>query len=261
MSRVEVTDEQIREAQAGNGDAMWAIVSAFDPMLSNVIKSVAPGANAEDREDLLQEARAVLIQHVRDYDSSSSSAALHTFAYRTVRRAVAEEWVRSSTSLTIDPTAAIRVKRAVWDTDGDIEGAWMIVSSDVNPKRRMSREKFQAVIEAIAGTLSMDQPVSASQGGGHTGKQQDTVLADTIPDASSDFTDAGERRDLARYLLREIPTRQSLALRAFYGIGMTKAPDNEVAADMAVSLAALRKLRSNGISSARAVAHTHGLAA
>lgn len=74
MSRVEVTDEQIREAQAGDGDAMWAIVSAFDPMLSSVIKSVAPGANAEDREDLLQEARAVLIQHIRDYDSSTSSA-------------------------------------------------------------------------------------------------------------------------------------------------------------------------------------------
>lgn len=135
----------------------------------------------------------------------------------------------------------------------------MIVSSDTDPKRRMSREKFRAVLEALAEVDSLDTPLVTSQTS-HGGRG-DVTLADTIPDSSSDFTDAGERRDLARYLLREIPTRQSLALRAFYGIGMSKAPDNETAADMAVSLAALRKLRSNGVISARAVAHTHDLAA
>ncbi|MGI5404180.1 sigma-70 family RNA polymerase sigma factor [Streptomyces sp. CA-135486] len=254
MTRTQVTDETIQAAQAGDSDAMWQIVSAYEGVIRHAVRTVAPGACQDDAEDLLQEARAVLIQHVRDYNTSSSSASLSTFAHHAVRRAIAEAWVKSTTGLTVEPSSALRVKRALWDTEGDIEGAWMIVSSDVEPRRRMSRELFLATVEALADVESLEAPL----------RHDDDVtatLADTIPDASSDFTDPTERRDLARYLLREIPQRQSYALRAFYGIAMTQATDQEVAADLEIKLAALRKLRSNGIKSARAVAASHSLAA
>jgi RNA polymerase primary sigma factor len=64
MTRVDIAQEQITAAQAGDSTAMWEIVEAFDGMFRGMIRSVAPTASREDAEDLLQEARAVLIQHV-----------------------------------------------------------------------------------------------------------------------------------------------------------------------------------------------------
>ncbi|MGW1547471.1 helix-turn-helix domain-containing protein [Streptomyces sp. NPDC002346] len=267
-----VTDEQIHAAQTGDQDAMWQIVSAYDPMLKSVVRSVAPAANQDEAEDLHQEARAVLIQHVRDYSTTASGAQLHSYAYLAVRRAVANEWVRSTTSLTVDPSTALTVKRALWTAEGDVEEAWTIVSANDDPKRRISREGFVSVCEALADVVSLSTPVN----GKSTAAGVDTIhktLADTIPDTSSTITDSTERRELARYLLSEIPQRQALALRAFYGIGMTrtgmpdvqagadKSADMETAAHMGITTAALRKLRSNGLASCRNVAHSHGLAA
>ncbi|MFF1417579.1 sigma-70 family RNA polymerase sigma factor [Streptomyces sp. NPDC058280] len=257
MAATQVTDELITAAQAGDGDAMWSIVSAYDGVIKHLIRSVAPTAGKEDAEDLLQEARAVLIQHVRDYDTTSSSAQLSTYAHQALRRSIAKAWVESTTSLTVDSSAALAVKRALWQTEGDIEGAWMIVGSHEDPRRRMSRESFIATVEALADVTSLDVPANIDR----NARNRADTLADTIPDPASDFTDPAERRDLARYLLREIPQRQSLALRGFYGIGMTQTPDNEVAADMGIKTSALRKLRSNGLTSARKVAHSHDLAA
>lgn len=256
MSRAQVTDEQIAEAQGGNGDAMWDIVSAYEPMMKGIIARAAPSAGRDDAEDLLQEARAVLIQRIRAYDSSKSSAELGTFAYRAIWKVVAEEGVRSSSALSVDPSTVLRVKRALFETEGDSERAWLIVSTDADPRHRMGRETFVSVMDSLSSVERLESVVTHD-----LGVIEGWTLGDTIPDTSADFTDVSERRNLARYLLSEIPPRQSLALRAFYGIGMTETPDAEIAADMGVKLAALRKLRSNGVISARAVATTQALAA
>ncbi|MFJ5103226.1 RNA polymerase sigma factor [Streptomyces sp. NPDC088554] len=255
MTATKVTDELITAAQGGDGDAVWQIVSEYDGVIRHLIRKVAPTAGVDDAEDLLQEARATLIQHMRDYDTSISAASLSTYAHRALHRAIAKAWVEATTSLSVDSSTALTVKRALWQTEGDVEGAWMIVGSSADPRRRMSRELFVATIEALTAAVSMDASVGAAKGDGHV------AVADILPDASSDFTDPTERRDLARYLLREIPQRQSLALRAFYGINMTPTPDADVAADMGVKPTALRKLRSNGLTSARKVAASQELVA
>lgn len=258
MSRTQVTDEMIHAAQAGDQDAMWDIVCAYEGVIRSVVHSVASGANQEQAEDLLQEARAVLLEHIRDYNTDASSATLSTYAHRAIRRAVSEQWLGATTALTADPSTALRVKRALWDNEGNMEDAWTAVSSDDDPRRRMSRELFIATVEALAGTDSLDATVEKKGG---SGAAQVKTLADTVPDTSADFIRPTERIDLARYLLRNIPPRQSYALRAFYGVAMTPTPDNEVAADLAIQMSALRKLRSNGVKSARAVAASHDLAA
>lgn len=254
MGRIEVTDEQIKSAQSGDADAMWQIVSAFDGMLKGVIRSVAPSASAEDAEDYLQEARAVLIQHIRDYDSSSSSAQLSTYVYRAARRAIAEADVMNHSALTIDPTQALRVRRALAENGGDVEAAWATFRDADQPTKRMSRELFLAMLEALAGTERLDAPVGGDEGDGLT-------LTDVIADPSSEVSDTAERRELARWLMDRIPQRQSLALRTFYGVGMTRQDDAETCADMGIKAAALRKLRSNGLTSARRVADAHDLSA
>ncbi|MFD5160997.1 hypothetical protein ACFWMJ_23460 [Streptomyces hawaiiensis] len=255
MNRVEVTDEQISAAQAGDGDVMWQIVQAFDPMFSSMIRSVAKGASAEDAEDLLQEARAVLIQHVRDYSSEASSAKLTSFVFQAARRRIQEEHVKATTALTVDPTAVLRVRRALWQANGDVEGAWMIVSTCPNERSRMARETFAAVVESLANVESFDAPAGDdSDGAGLT-------LADVIADPSSDVSDPAERRDLARWLMEQIPQRQAFALRAFYGVGMTRQEDPQTCADMGINRLALRRLRSRGVASARTVADAHGVAA
>ncbi|MFE0326282.1 hypothetical protein ACFW08_05635 [Streptomyces sp. NPDC058960] len=255
MARTEVTDEQITAAQAGDSDAMWKIVEAFDGMFRGMIRSVAPGASATDAEDYLQEARAVLIQHVRDYDSSSSSAQLSSYVYRAARRAIAEADVMNHATLSIDPTAAIRVRRALAEHGGDVERAWAEFRDAASPTKRMSRDLFLAMIEALTEGQRLDAPVKGGDDG------DSLSLADVIADPSSDVSDPLERRELARWLMTQIPQRQSLALRAFYGIGMTQQDDTLTCADMAINGTALRRLRSRGIDSARKVANAHDLTA
>ncbi|MEU3986128.1 hypothetical protein AB0F77_39730 [Streptomyces sp. NPDC026672] len=257
MSRVEVTDETITAAQAGDSDAMWQVVQSFDPMFSGMIRSVAPGASREDAEDLLQEARAVLIQHVRDYNSSASSAKLTSFVFQAARRRIQEENVRSTMALSADPTTVLRVRRALWQADGDVEGAWMIVSTCPNVKSRMERERFTAVIEALAGTESLEAPVDGINGGAG----ESLTLAETLADPSSEITDTTERRDLARWLLTQINQRQSFALRAFYGVQMTRQEDTQTCADLGISRGRLTGMRREGVISARRVADAHDVAA
>jgi RNA polymerase primary sigma factor len=258
MNRIEVTDEQISAAQAGDGDAMWQIVQAFDPMFSGMIRSIATHASAEDAEDLLQEARAVLIQHVRDYRTGASSASLTSFVYQAARRRIQEEHVKSTTHLSVDPTAVLRVRRALWQADGDVEGAWLIVSTCPNEKSRMERERFMAVVEALADVERLDAPATGSDG---SMGEPALTLSDVIADPTAEISDPAERRDLAHWLMTQIPQRQAFALRAFYGVGMTRQEDPQTCADMGINGAALRRLRSRGVASARTVADVHSVAA
>lgn len=250
MSRIEVTDELICAAQAGDSTAMWEIVEAMEPMLSSIVRSAAPRAGAEDAEDLLQEARVALIQHVRDYDSSVSAATLSSFAYRAIRRSVQETHVSMTTALSVDPGAALRVKRAMWDAGGNVEDAWRALSSNAQHRNQMSRERFMATLEALATTDSLDAPA-----GGEDADGSGLTLSDVIADPMATMTDSVERRDYARWLMTQIPPRQALALRSFYGVNMTQQNDAQTADEMGIRPVALRRLRTNGCESARKVAH------
>ncbi|MEV4037680.1 sigma factor [Streptomyces umbrinus] len=256
MSRTEVSTQQIHAAQSGDNDAMWEIVQALDPMLKGIVRSVAPRASAEDAEDFLQEARAVLIQHVRDYDSSTSSAQLTSYVYRAARRAISEANIANACAVAVPMAAAIQVRHLLWEHRGDVDKVWEALCEVKSATHRMSRETFVALLEALAGAGSLDAPT-----GGEDADGSGLTLADVIEDPSSQVTDSLERRDLARWLMTQIPQRQSLALRAFYGVGMTRMTDPEVCADLAVNGVALRRLRSRGVASARTVATAHDLAA
>jgi RNA polymerase primary sigma factor len=260
MSRVTVTDEQIHAAQAGDGDAMWEIVQEFDGMFTGMIRSVASTATKDHAEDLLQEARAVLIQHVRDYDTEASSASLTSYVFQAARRRIQEEHIKATTHLTVDPTAVLRVRRALWHADGNADKAWESLSTCSSAAGRMERERFMAVVEALAGTMSLDMPVDdRANGSGNDGAVM--TLADVIADPSSEISDPAERRDLARWLMTQIAQRQAFALRAFFGIGMSQQDDAQTCADLGVKPARLRVLRHDGVNSARRVASIHGIAA
>lgn len=247
---VAVTDAQILAAQGGDEVAMWDIISAFEPMIRSIIHGVAPTAG-EQAEDLLQEARIAMMQHIREYSTEASAASLSSFAYRSIHRTIAEEWIRMSSAFKVDPTSVIRVRRALWESDGSTEDAWTTVSTDPQVKRQMSREVFVSICEALAELHSLDAPASSADTG--------LTWADLIPDTSADFTDATDRRDLARWLLTQIPPRQAYALRAFYGIGMMKQADeqtsDELGAPSGRNFQALRRLRADGVNSARNVAN------
>ncbi|MFD9442108.1 sigma factor [Streptomyces sp. NPDC060001] len=255
MSRTEVTAEQIHAAQSGDSDAMWEIVQAFDSMLKGIVRSVAPRASAEDAEDYLQEARAVLIQHVRDYDSAASTAQLTSYVYRAARRAIAEANIANSCAVAVPMAAAIQVRHLLWSHGGDVDRAWEELAG-MDATHTMTRETFIAILGALAGVDSLDAPA-----GGVDADGSGLTLSDVIEDPTSQVTDPVERRDLARWLMTQIPQRQSLALRAFYGVTMTRMTDPELCADMEINGVALRRLRSRGVVSARTVASVHGLAA
>ncbi|MEU1254832.1 hypothetical protein ABZ445_16280 [Streptomyces chartreusis] len=261
MSRNEINSEQIRAAQAGDRDAMWAIVQGCDAMLRGIVRSVAPGASAEDAEDYLQEARAVLIQHVRDYKSDASSAQLTSYVYRAARRAVTEANIANSCAVSVPASAAIVVRHLLWRHAGNVEKVWEELQEERSATHKISREGFVALLEALADSTSLD-----ASAGGEDADGSNLTLADVIADPGAEVTDSVERRDLARWLMTQIPQRQAFALRAFFGVGMTRQEEHETRADLSVNgqpvtSAALRKLRSNGVVSARRVADAHDLTA
>jgi DNA-directed RNA polymerase specialized sigma subunit len=252
-SPVTVPVETITAAQAGDRDAMWQVVSACDGVLMGIVRAVAPRADKDDVSDLHQEARAALIMRLRDYDTDSS-AVLSTFMYAGVRRAVVEEWIRMSTAHTVDPTTVLRVRRALATNSGDVERAWMSLAEHADSRKVMSRETFVSVLEALAGTESLDSATSGPTGESGSG----TTLADTIPDPIDAENDA-DRRDVARWLMTQIPPRQAYALKAFYGVGTTQLSDVDAADALGVKAGALRRLRDAGGHSARRVADAHDL--
>lgn len=256
MSREEITAEQIRAAQAGDSDAMWRIVLGCDAMLRGIVRSVAPGANREDAEDYLQEARAVLIQHVRDYSSEVSAATLTSYVYLAAKRAVVAAYIATSCPVAVPTSTAIVVRHLLYKHAGDVERVWEELEEETRPTFKISRDVFLALLEALAEPTSFDAPVNGDDADGTS-----LTLADVVADLSSEVTLPTERRDLARWLMTQIPPRQALALRAFYGVGMTQQEEPETCADLAIKPAALRQLRSNGTKSARKVAAAHGLTA
>lgn len=259
MSRDEITTEQIRAAQAGDADAMWAVVQGCDAMLRGIVRSVAPGASAEDAEDYLQEARVTLIQHVRDYDSEGSAAQLTSYAYRAARRAVTEAHIANTCAVAVPATATIVVRHLLWRHAGDVEKVWAELQEEKRATHKMSREMFLAIIEALADVSHLDAPVTAMNRSSvaQDGEGMGYSLAESIADPSTELTNSVERRDYARWLMTQIPQRQSFALRAYYGVNMTAMTDAETTSQMGVTAANLRKLRSAGCASARKVAALH----
>ncbi|GAB1326919.1 RNA polymerase sigma factor [Streptomyces sennicomposti] len=268
MSRESITADQIRAAQAGDADAMWAIIQGCDAMLRGIVRTVAPHASREDAEDYLQEARAVLIQRIRDYDSDTSTAALTSYVYAAAKRAVTEAHIANTVPVTVPASAAIVVRHLLWRHAGNVEKVWEELESEKSTTHKISRDVFVALLEALAEGTSLDAPA-----GGEDADGSSLTLADVLADPSAEVTRNTERINLAHWLLTQISQRQALALRAFYGIGMArtgvpnvvggvdKSTDEETAAHMGISTAALRKLRSRGVDSARAVAHAHGIEA
>ncbi|MCM2391757.1 hypothetical protein [Streptomyces albipurpureus] len=241
----------IQQAQGGDSDAMWRVIISFDGVIRQIIRSVAASARPDDVDDLMQEARAVICQKIRDYTTDADAAQLATFLHLALRRAIATAWVRMTHGLTVEPIAVLTVKRALWDADGDTEAAWVMVGSSDNAKRRMSRETFVSVLDALQDTSSLDKPAD------ETG----LTLADTIAESVDEIEDPTERRQLAYWLLEQIKARHSYVLRAYYGIGMTAMSDAEVCDDMGLKPVAVRMLRLRGITRARQVAERVGLSA
>lgn len=254
-----VTDEDITAAQAGDADAMWRVVSAHDSVIRGVIRRAAPGATAEQAEDLLQEGRAVLITHVRSYDSSQSATQLHTYAHQAMSRVITEEWIRMTTGLTVDPSTIRRVRKALADWEGNREAALL----SLHARYGIERGTALAAMEASAPMEWLDAPVTAARSSSTAsdGLGCGYSLAESLSDTSADFTEPAERRALAHHLLKQVAPRQSYALAAFHGVGMMSAPDADVAAHLETPAHRVRQLRRDGALSARRYADRNGLAA
>jgi DNA-directed RNA polymerase specialized sigma subunit len=248
-----ITADTIRDAQAGDSDAMWQVVSSMEGVLRGIVHSVASTASDDDRKDLMQEARVELISRIGAYETDAS-AALSTFVFAGVRRAVADAWLHSSTSLTANPERVYRVRRALAEAEGNVEMAWMLVSAPAtrSGRKALSRETFMSIIAALQPCASLDEQ---ADGDGVT-------LADTLVDpAGLDVDDPSARRALAHWLLRQLAPRQAYVLRAFYGIGMDRQEDAATADMLDIKPGSVRRLRNLAIKSAQRVAVSHSLIA
>ncbi|MEU7039804.1 sigma factor [Streptomyces varsoviensis] len=252
MPTAVVSPEIVADAVAGESRAVLAVLDAYEPMMKAEIRKAAPTASPDDVDDLLQEARVALLERLRDYDTTHVSAAnLYTYAHHSVRRAIRKQWVRIATDAAIDVDAVLRVRGALFRTDGDFAKAYQKVNEGRSDGRRMSYGTFMEVLSALAEKNSFDAQCAGTE----------YTLAETIPDTRVDAMGTVDRRALLTWLMNEIPPRQSLAVRAFYGFGMQQEERSATAVAMGVKVAALDVLRSRGISNARKVATAHGISA
>jgi RNA polymerase primary sigma factor len=229
---------------------MWQIVSAHEDLVVGIIRQVAPTATREQREDYVQEARAVLVERVRLYDTDAGTA-LSSFSYATIRRAVLDAALRDACAVTIDPTTVRRVRQALSAVSGDPEAALAAMQEGATP---VSRHVFVAAVDAMRATDSLDAPIDGDDGDMMT-------LADVLADPTGDVTDPWERRELAEWLLTQIRPRESYALRSFYGVGMQRQEDSDTAAHLQITPATVRKTRERGLSSCRTVAARYSVSA
>ncbi|CAM5650067.1 hypothetical protein SFUMM280S_08634 [Streptomyces fumanus] len=106
---------------------MWTVLEAHEPALKSLVRYRGADHDAEDAEDLLQEAVA-LMEKLRDY-STDATASLATYTRSTVQRAVSASALKSSHPLSIEQSTAITVKHALWLAEGNVDRAWTIVEA------------------------------------------------------------------------------------------------------------------------------------
>lgn len=249
MPMPEITTDTIRAAQGGDQDAMWEIISGYDPLLISIISAAAPHANAEQREDLHQEARAVLLARVHAYTVDADAAALYTYAYRAVHGAVLVEWTRMTTAPAADPETVRRARTLMAEMDGDLEA----VVAEMHTRYRASRTVVLAACDAAREVWHWDHRVT--RGSAHL------ALSDVVPATEPSPSAVATSKHLAHWLLSQIAARQAHCLRAYYGIGARRRDDREVASEMGITPATVRQLRARGVSAARRVAAAHDVAA
>ncbi len=242
MPNVSISADRIEAAKGADQDAMWAIVTDLEPMLGQIVRRVTAGrANAEDTDDLMQEARFALITCVRAYETDGPGQ-LQTKAYQPVYGAVAVAWMRSQPGITVEPWKALEVRRALASTEGDVEAAFALVDQCGNGTAE-ARRNFDSARFALVPVGRLDAPLSAEDGS--------STLADTIadPDSVASVVDA---RVLADLVLASVTSRRALVLRASYGVGMPPMEDAEIAGHLGnVPPSRVKGIRFEGIKQAR----------
>ncbi|MEW1551405.1 sigma-70 family RNA polymerase sigma factor [Streptomyces tsukubensis] len=258
MKHTSLTDEIIAAAQGGDPEATATVLEGYTGFMADIVFQVAPKANRDDREDLLQEARAALLEGLRAYDSAvSGGASLATYVRWSLTAAVKNAWTISRAPVTVEPRAVQHVRRALVAADGDVEAAWLIVAAETRSGMGMMRERFLAIMDAMRPAVPFGTPV------GPHADADGLTLENTLPalESAAPSASRAESRELAHQLLARVPHRFAYALRAYYGIGMPTLDDKQVADELGVRPATVRKLRERGIAEARTVAARRSLAA
>ncbi|CAM5401014.1 hypothetical protein SMICM304S_09581 [Streptomyces microflavus] len=134
-----VDTSTILAAQAGDSDAMWTVLEAHEPLLKSLVRTVAPTANAEDAEDLLQEARVALMEKLRDILDGCDGLPGDVRPQRRTAGGVGlpPEVVAPALHW---PSTAITVKHALWLAEGNVDRAWTIVEATGEMPRKRFRE-------------------------------------------------------------------------------------------------------------------------
>ncbi|OKI19267.1 helix-turn-helix domain-containing protein [Streptomyces sp. CB03911] len=248
---ISVDPTVIAAAQGRDSDAVWQVVSAFEPMIVGIIDVATKGtASREEREDLMQEGRAALIQRIFSFDMESP-ASLVTHAYKPILEAVRTAIVSMRPGLSTAPSVELRVRRALAASAGDVETAWQLVNEGRTAQYRMARDTFDSVLHAMLPADRLDAPLDlGSESGAAT-------LADTLVSADG-MADDYARREYARaevaVALAGILPRRALVLRGSYGVGMRKMEDGELGAHLGnVSEGRIRGIRREGLAQARSV--------
>ncbi|MFB7012940.1 MULTISPECIES: helix-turn-helix domain-containing protein [unclassified Streptomyces] len=246
-----LTIEQIHAAQGGDEVAMMEVIDAHAGLIESFIQVATSGkAQETEKDDLRQEARIVILTSLVDY-RTDSAATLTTFVYQRLEAAVRTGWVALRPGLTAGTSTEQRVRRAFAEADGDVEQAWLEVNAGrERGKGWMTRETFDAALQAMQAMKSFDQP--AAGGTKHDNKPSQLTLADVTADPyASSMTNQVEARMMVEQAFRAVKPRHEFVMRADYGIDVPKMESAEIADHLGIGPSRVRGLRADALASAR----------
>lgn len=258
-----IDNSTVAAAQERDFGAMSAINEATDAQIIAIGWELCSAAGRNDlHDDITQAGRLTVWASVDGFDAERGVPFVG-YALAHARTAMQKE-LRALTRPGIPDAVMWRFQRLVEIAEGDMDAALKLAATTTFSGKKLSRETFIALRDAMAPVWSLDRPERS--GGNRKENPSGTLtVGDTIPDpnewgnpeaatiAVSGHAGKRERRELAHALLALLTPTKARVLRMTYGIAPEEeCADKAIAAELGITDSTVRAHRNQALKTLRA---------
>jgi RNA polymerase primary sigma factor len=248
--RGEVGRATLEAAQAGNEDALRALVESYLPRIAALSRRYTGGH--VERLELIQEGVAGLLQALQRFDPSRG-APFWAYARPTVQRAM-QRLVAELSDAAVLSDHALRRLSQVRDAEDELmrEQRRLPSAREIADRAGVDADETARLFAAAGRPRSLQEPVTAEDGGviGSLGDMVDDARAE---DAYDRVLDALEAQEL-HPLLSVLSARERRVLSARYGLDGEERSIREIAEQLGLSTTRVRDIEKRALTKLRRAA-------
>jgi RNA polymerase primary sigma factor len=241
----------LEAAQAGDEDALMALVEAYLPRIAALSRRYAGDRHVE-RLELIQEGVAGLLQALQRFDASRG-ASFWTYARPTVQRAMQRLVAELSDAAVLSDHALRRLSR-VRDAEDELMRQQHRLPSarEIADRAGVDADETARLFAAAGRPRSLQEPIMAEDGGviGSLGDMVDDPRAEDSYDRVLDALEAQELQPL----LSVLSARERRVLSARYGLDGEERSIPEIAEQLGLSTSRVRDIEKRALSKLRRAA-------